>query len=90
MSLDNIIQQLKAERARIDKALAALGEPSEKSAISAAVSFPTHTPAPATTTHKATKKGKGRKPLTPEAKARIVAAQKARWAAYHAKHPKKK
>ena len=32
---------------------------------------------------------KKRRPMSPESRARIVAAQKARWKAYHAKHAKK-
>ena len=82
MSIENVIQQLKAERARIGKALAALGEdtvPAAPATMSTSFDFP------------AKRKGKkNRKPISPEGKAKIVAALKARWAAYHAKHPKKK
>lgn len=67
----DVITRLERQRVSIDRALAALREVDETDEVSAPTS-----PAP-----KTKRKSKGKRPVSDEARARMVEGQKKRWAA---------
>ena len=75
MAYTDIVAQLKAERAKLDEAIAAL---EAVTGDAAPVAKKRGRPAGATKAAKPAKK-KGKRVMSPEAKAKIAAAQKARW-----------
>jgi hypothetical protein len=79
MNIETIVQQLQVERRRIDAALNALiGEQAAPARAPATATAPATT-STTTAAPKSHHKRKARS-LTPEAKAKISTAQKARWA----------